>query len=115
MNDWAFFGYFLLAVAAGFVIYDMATVWAALRVHAQSGDWLMAVGGTDDDEDDVPLYPKMPPIPADGDDYAYPQREERLVTGYDVRTYPERADERMAALEEAIRKLERRITALEGR
>lgn len=115
MNDWAFFGYFLLAVAAGFVIYDMATVWAALRVHAQSGDWLMAVGGTDDDEDDVPLYPKMPPIPADGDDYTYTERPEILLPHYDVRTYPERADERMAALEEAIRKLERRITALEGR
>lgn len=114
MNDWAILGYFLLAIAAGFIIYDLATVWAALRVHAQSGNWLMAVGGMDE-EDDGPLYPRMPPIPADGDDYTYTERPEMLLSAYDVRTYPERTDERIEALEEAIRKLERRITALEGR
>lgn len=109
MNDWAFFGYFLLAVAAGFVIYDMATVWAALRVHAQSGDWLMAVGGTDE-EDDGPLYPRMSSISADGDNYTYTQREETLRITYDMRT-----DERIEALEDAVRKLARRIEALENR
>lgn len=114
MNDWTLLGYFLLAIAAGLVVYGMASLLAALRINAP--DWLFAVGGTDEeDDDDDPLYPRMPPIPADGDDYTYTERPEMLLSAYDVRTYPQRTDERIAALEDEIRQLELRIRALEGR
>lgn len=96
-------GWVLLFVAVVFVVWDMAAVWAALRVSAASGS-------------DERLLAKLP---ADGDDYTYPQREERL---YDTRTYDQRTDERIDALqdeilqlEDAVRKLLLRLEALEER
>lgn len=98
MND-LILGIVLVAVA-GFILYDLAVLWASLRINAS--DWLLATGGMDIEA-------------ADGDDYTYQQRPEMLLPHYDVRTYPQITDERIEALEDEIRQLELRIRALEVR
>lgn len=105
------FGWTVVALVGCIIVWELAATWAAMRAHAQTGEWLLASGGPDEDEDDGPLYPKLAPLGDVDSHLTYPQRQEGL---YDVRTYPERADERIARLEDAVRKLERRLAALEG-
>lgn len=118
LTDFTFLGWFLLAAAAGFVLWDMAAVWAALRVSALAERDTAVMLAVDEDEHDGQAI-TSPSRPADGDDYTYPQRAERL---YDVRTYDQRMDERIDALEDdilqledAVRQLAKRLEELENR
>lgn len=105
------FGWFVLAILLGIAVWGLVSLQATLMASAQSGAsaeaMLLAVGGTDTEDDDLD-DPEVVTVaqPADCDDYTYPLGAERL---YDTRTYPERVDERLASIERRIAALEKLI------
>lgn len=108
------FGWFMLAILAGILVWGMAALQATLMASSKAGAsaemmMMMAVGGTDtetedDDLDDLDLPEGV--TPADCGDYTYPQQAERL---YDTRTYDRKVDEWLASIERRIAALEKLI------
>lgn len=103
MNELEFFYWFVLAVVLASCVAWGVSALMERRAALAAGDIDAA----------AELFPPLAQL-AD-DDYTYAEQPEMLLPHYDVRTYPQRADERIAALEDAVRKLARRIEALENR
>lgn len=69
------FGYAVLAIIVGFVLYDMLSVWAALRMAALAGRRVEEMLLDDEDDDlDEPEYPMMANVEEDNITSAHENR-----------------------------------------